>query len=282
MVHTADSPTLGSRRRLHARVLADGRRIYWWVELLLILAFYLVYTAIRNANEGGELEAFRNAENLIAWERGLGLYFEETWQQWSLAFKPFTVAMNYFYGSFHFIVTAGAIIYLFRKFPDDYPRWRNTLAVTTGLALVGFILWPLMPPRLLPQSYGYIDTLARYPTFWSFDSGAMQSVSNQFAAMPSLHFGWALFCAVALVPRVSRRGAKVVLAFYPMLTLVAIVVTGNHFWLDAVGGAVILGIGFLVARRFTRAGRTHPGRRETGDIDVASAAPVGVPAELPS
>lgn len=241
--------------RWHARALSDGRRLYWWVEVVLILAFYGIYSVIRNTNEGGELDAFRHAKQIIGWERAIGLYFEETWQDWALAFRPLVIAMNYVYGSLHFIVTAGAIIYLFRGHSDDYPRWRNTLAVTTGLALVGFILWPLMPPRLLPEHHGYVDTLARYPTFWSFDSGTMQKVSNQFAAMPSLHFAWASFCATALVPHLRRRWARWALGLYPALTLLAIVLTGNHYWLDAAGGAVIFAAGYLLAHRFTRAGR---------------------------
>lgn len=265
------SPATAAPRRLHARTLDDGRTLYWWVEVILILAFYLVYTAIRNANEGGEVEAFRNARDVISWERSLGLYFEEAWQNWALDFKPLVVAMNYIYGSLHFVVTGGAIIYLFRKFPNDYPRWRNTLAVTTGLALIGFILWPLMPPRLLPGSFGYVDTLARYPTIWSFDSGAMQDISNQFAAMPSLHFAWASFCAFALVPRVRTRWAKWSLGLYPVLTLLAIVLTGNHYWLDAVGGAVVFGVGYAIASRFTRAGRSVRERETPTDRDATGA-----------
>lgn len=266
-------PTTAGPRRLHARVLDDGRTLYWWVEVVLILAFYLVYTAIRNANEGGEIEAFRNARDVISWERALGLYFEEVWQEWALSFKPLVIALNYVYGSLHFVVTGGAIIYLFRKFPNDYPRWRNTLAVTTGLALVGFILWPLMPPRLLPGSFGYVDTLARYPTIWSFDSGAMQEISNQFAAMPSLHFAWAAFCACALVPRVRTRWARWSLAIYPAITLLAIVLTGNHYWLDAVGGAVVFAVGYAIASRCTRAGRKAraPASETPTDRDAAGA-----------
>lgn len=265
------SPTTATARRLHARVLDDGRTLYWWVEVILILAFYLVYTAIRNANEGGEVEALRNARDVISWERGVSLYFEEAWQNWALGFKPLIIAMNYIYGSLHFVVTGGAIVYLFRKFPNDYPRWRNTLAVTTGLALIGFILWPLMPPRLLPGSFGYVDTLARYPTIWSFDSGAMQDISNQFAAMPSLHFAWASFCAFALVPRLQNRWVKWALGLYPALTLVAIVLTGNHYWLDAVGGAVVFGVGYAIASRFTRAGRSVRGRETPTDRDATGA-----------
>ncbi|MBI2170202.1 MAG: phosphatase PAP2 family protein [Actinobacteria bacterium] len=259
-VSAPDARSAPTRTRFHARTLRDGRRLYWWVEVIFILVFYAVYSAIRNASEGGEVEAFRHARQLVGWERGLGLAFEETVQDWALNFRPLVIVTNYIYGSLHFIVTAGAIIYLFRSHSDDYPRWRNTLATTTALALIGFILWPLMPPRLLPGQfapgetparYDYVDTLAEYPTFWSFDSGAMQEVSNQYAAMPSLHFAWSTFCAVALVPRVRRRRLKWALASYPAVTLLAIVLTANHYWLDAVGGLVVLGAGLLIGKRLT-------------------------------
>lgn len=247
-----------ARPRLHGRRLSDGRHLYWWVEVAFILSFYAVYSTIRNANEGGELAAFNHAKQVIRWEQAIGLYFEEAWQDWALGFRPIVIAMNYIYGSLHFLVTGGAIIYLFRRHSDDYPLWRNTLAITTGLALIGFVLWPLMPPRLLPDAFGYVDTLARYPTFWSFDSGAVSRISNQFAAMPSLHFAWSSFCAVALAPRVRRPWVKWALVAYPAVTLLAIVLTGNHYWLDAVGGAVVFVLGMLIARKFTRAGRGEP------------------------
>ena len=243
--------------RFSARRTLDGFRLYWWVELLAILAFYSVYSTVRNANEGGAGHAFANAQRLIGWERGLGIYSEERLQSAALHLRSLVVGMNYLYGSLHFVVTAGTIIWLFRRHTDDYPLWRNTLAATTGLALVGFITWPLMPPRLLPQTFGFVDTLARYPTFWSFDSGAMSKISNQFAAMPSLHVAWSTYCAVALVPRLRTRAARVALALYPVLTITAIVLTGNHYFLDALGGWIVLSAGYGVARMVTRAGRSR-------------------------
>lgn len=234
------------------RTLSDGRRLYWWGEVLTVLGFYAVYSFIRNANEGGTRLAFEHAVEVMRWQRMLGLNVEETLQDWALLFRPLVVALNYVYGSLHFVVTAGVIVYLFRRHTDDYPRWRNTLAATTGLALVGFVFWPLMPPRLLPDDYGFVDTLARYPTLWSFDSGTLQEISNQYAAMPSLHFAWSLFCACALAPRVGRAAGRWAAVAYPAVTLVAIVITGNHFILDAIGGVAVFGAGYLVARRFTR------------------------------
>jgi len=237
------------------RELRDGRHLYWWIEILAIIAFYMVYSAIRNANEGGTAHAFANARELISWQKALGINHEEWLQDWALHFRPLIIAMNYVYGSLHFVVTAGVGIFLYRRWTNDFPLWRNTLAVTTGLALIGFILWPLMPPRLLPESYSFVDTLAKYPTFWSFNSGAVSKISNQYAAMPSVHCAWALWCACVAVPRVRKHWVKILFALYPVLTVTAIVLTGNHYVLDAVGGFAVLGVGYAVARTFTRAGR---------------------------
>jgi hypothetical protein len=240
------------------RRLSDGSTIYWWAEVLAIIIFYFVYSAIRNANKAGTRHAFHNAEHIIRLQRDLGIYHEETLQDIALHFKPLIIAANYFYGSLHFVVTIAAGVYLFRKFSDDYPRYRNTLAVATALALVGFKLYPLMPPRLLPASYGFVDTLAKYPTFWSFNSGAVSKISNQFAAMPSVHCAWALWCALVFFPHVKHAWARVLAVLYPIGTVTVIVITGNHYLLDAVGGFAALGIGWLVANRFTRAGRGTP------------------------
>ena len=165
--------------------------------------------------------------------------------------------MNYIYGSLHFIVTAGAVIYLYRRWPGDYPRWRNTLALTTVLALIGFVFLVPMPPRLLytagDGSYGFVDTLARYPTFWSFDSGAI-STRSPTSTPPCPASISAGRCSA---PRRWRHGCGTAApgwppASHPGRALAAIVVTGNHFFLDAAGGAVVFLAGYGLARRFTR------------------------------
>jgi hypothetical protein len=237
------------------QTLSDGSRIFWWVEIVLVVTFYLVYTAIRNSTEGSESDAFIHARQLIDLQSAMGIFHEESLQDWALEFRPLVIAMNYFYGSFHLVFTGGVAVWLFLRHGNDYPLWRNTLLITTGLALVGFVTWPLMPPRLLPDGYGFVDTLAQYPTFWSFNSGAVSEISNQYAAMPSLHCSWALWCACVLIPRVRHRAVAIAAAFYPVVTVIAIVLTGNHYLLDAVGGFAVLGVGYMVARVTTRAGR---------------------------
>lgn len=236
-------------------------RLRWWKEVLYIAAFYGVYTFIRNTQGSAAVSqatAMANALEIIRAEEALNIYVEEPIQQAFLGWSWFIELWNLFYGTFHFVVTIVALVLLFRRFPDRYPRWRNTLAFTTALALIGFATYPLLPPRLLPASYGYVDTLRAYGSLWSFESGAMNKLSNQYAAMPSLHFAWAVWSSLVLVSVLRRRWSRALAGLYPAATLFAIVVTANHYILDAVAGAVALAVGGVVG--FALAARTgaHP------------------------
>jgi hypothetical protein len=219
----------------------------WWREVLYILLFYGVYSVVRNMQGSasvGELHALQNAREIIDIERFLHIFNEQQVQEAFLGHHGFIEFWNLFYGTFHFFVTIGALLWLFLRFPDRYPKWRNVLACTTAIALVGFATYPLMPPRLLPASFTFVDTLRDYGSLWSFDSGAMHKISNQYAAMPSLHFGWSGWCALVLVTTLPRTWMKVLALLYPLATTFSIVVTANHYWLDAVGGALALAIGY--------------------------------------
>jgi len=260
----AAGPDVAARRPdpLDAETPSSGTRaLHWWRELLYAGAFYLVYTGTRNlfgsAGHGRETHAFHNAERVITAERWLGIFHEQTVQSWFLAWPWFLRLWNIYYGALHFVVTIAVLIKLFRRWPAAYRLWRNTLAFTTALALIGFSLFPLMPPRLLcdclyghaaGSSYQFVDTVDRYGGLWSFDSGTVKSISNQYAAMPSLHVAWALWCALVLVPRLHHRWAKVLAGLYPIATLFAVIVTANHYLLDAVAGVLTLAAGYGLAR----------------------------------
>ena len=232
-------------------------RLRWWKELLLILVFYGLYTAVRNTQGServGVVHACTNARRILSTEGFLHIRWEQAIQDAFIDHRWFIWFWNNFYGSAHFIVTIGALVWLFRRAPARYSRWRTTLALTTALALIGFTFFPLAPPRLVPSqcdfgaSYHFVDTLKTIGGLWSFDSGAMQKVSNQYAAMPSLHFGWSLWCGIVLSQLARRRFTKTLAIVYPAATLFTIVVTANHFILDAAGGAAVLAVGYVVAR----------------------------------
>ena len=97
-----------------------------------MLAFYGIYTFIRNLHHGNPQEAYQHALDIIRWQKSLGIYHEQAIQAWALGWRTGIIAANYFYGSLHFIVTGGVMIYLYRKWSDDYPRWRNTLGIATA------------------------------------------------------------------------------------------------------------------------------------------------------
>lgn len=239
-------------------------RLRWYREVLTIAAFYALYSMARNlfgSNAVSPGAALRNASRVIRAEELIGTFVEAEIQMffldWGATFIRF---WNLYYGSLHFVVTAGVMVWLYRRYPLRYPRWRNTLGATTALALVGFSLFPLMPPRLLsgggPFGGGdlrysgmFVDTLAHFPALWSFNSDTMQSVSNQYAAMPSLHVGWSLWCVGAVYPLLHSRWTKGLYLTYVPATVFTIVVTANHYWLDAVGGAVVFVLGYAIAGR---------------------------------
>jgi hypothetical protein len=259
-------------------------RLFWWKEALIVAIFYAGYSWTRNlfgsnkiAADGVPEQAFTNAERVIRWELSLNLFHEQTVQSWFLPYRLFIQFWNTYYGIAHFVVTLGVFVLLYVKRADVFPQWRNTLAFMTALAIIGFAWFPLMPPRLLDErcpipadiaeitdqrisyggaciesdlrpegGFGFVDTLADYGGPWSFDSETMASISNQYAAMPSLHIGWSTWCAIAIWPLLRRRWTKVLVLLYPAVTLFCIVVTANHYWLDGVGGMIAFGIGALL------------------------------------
>lgn len=274
-----------------AEMPQEESRLRWWREVAYIVLIYGAYSMVRNqfgSADGGlgtAKPAYDNALSVIDIQKWLGLYFEAGLQQWylDLPFDGLIRIWNVLYGLAHFVVAAAALIWMFRSRPDRYRLWRNTLAFTTLLALVGFASFSLMPPRLLddPGAYGgcqvyadtaelpasagdppcdehgYVDTVAVYGGWASFGSDQMAQVSNQFAAMPSMHIGWSMWCAFVLVPMTRRRWAQALAISYPLVTLFDIMVTGNHYWLDAVGGAACLGGGYVIARAVTKFWESH-------------------------
>jgi hypothetical protein len=227
----------------------------WWREAIYCVVFYAAYSAVRDVRGDrpvSVVQAFTNAKRIIRLERLFGLFQERRIQGWFLHSHLVIKFLDDFYGSAHFVITFAVLVYLFRRQPERYPQWRNTLAITTGLALIGFALFPLMPPRLLPSGYHIVDTLKSIGGLWSFDSGPISAVSNQYAAMPSLHCAWALWCAASIRSTIKGRLARELVWLYPLLTLTCIVATGNHYLADAAGGAVIVVLGYFGARLVDR------------------------------
>ncbi len=219
----------------------------WVLEALAVLGLFQVYDWARDRAQGPAASAFRNAKQVIHWERVLGLYQEHAMQQWVLPHHPLVSFWNIWYGTIHFVMPAVALVWLYRRAPARYVRWRNTFLFMLALSILGFWLYPLMPPRLLPHAYGFVDTPAKFFGFGKPTANSVKEFGNLYAAMPSLHVGWSTWTVLALYPLLRRDWTRALLVAYPVSTIFAITVTGNHFLLDAVGGWIALAIGYALA-----------------------------------
>jgi len=248
-------------------------RFGWIFEVLGGLAVYFGYDWLREQATGTSADAFRHAKEVVSAERFLGIYHEHSIQHAFLNVDWFISFWNIYYGTIHFVLPVVALVWLYRKAPARYLRWRNTLLFMLAIALIGFVLYPLTPPRLMPARYGFVDTAAHYFNFGpqidvKFDAAghptaaAVREFGNLFAAMPSLHVGWSTWVVLSLWPLVRRRWARVLLALYPVSIIFCIVVTANHWILDAVGGWLVLALGYWCARGVARVGACRRARAE--------------------
>jgi hypothetical protein len=218
-----------------------------WQELLLIVVGYWVYGLIRNGVPNQETLALRRAQDLLAFEHTLRINIELGMNKALASVHWLAYVANYYYATLHFIVTIAVLVWLYRKHPLRYRPIRTALIATNAVGLFGFWLFALAPPRML-TSDGFIDTVVHFHTWGSWGSSGVASNSNQFAAMPSLHIGWALWCGITLVMLARRRWVRALGVVYPCATFLVIVATANHFVLDAVGGVVVVVAGFGIQR----------------------------------
>ncbi|MEH0443546.1 phosphatase PAP2 family protein [Streptomyces sp. B21-102] len=238
--------TAPTRRRRLERVRSP-RRPRLWFEILLIAVSYWVYSLVRNAVPEQRSEALRNTDWIWRVEHGLGIAVEESVNHGVNSVTWLIVSMNYYYATLHFVVTLVVLVWLYRSHPGRYAATRLVLFATTAVALVGYYLYPLAPPRLMPGG-GFVDTVMAHQTWGSMASGDLKHMSNQYAAMPSMHIGWSVWCGLTVFALARLPWVRVLGLLYPVATLVVIVATANHFWLDAVGGLLCLAFGFAVAR----------------------------------
>ncbi|MGV4984989.1 phosphatase PAP2 family protein [Streptomyces sp. NRAIS4] len=257
--------------------LRRPRRPRLWFEILLIAVSYWTYSLIRNAVPEQKGKALRNADWIRGVEHDLGIAVERSVNHAVNSVNWLIIGMNYYYATLHFIVTIGVLVWLYRWHPGRYAAARLALFATTGVALLGYYLFPLAPPRLMRDGH-FVDTVMVHHTWGSMASGDLKHMSNQYAAMPSMHIGWSLWCGLTIFALASVPWVRVLGLLYPATTLLVIVATANHFWLDAVGGVLCLAFGFTVARMWygavpARLPRVVPAR---------PAGPEPEPAQVPS
>ena len=225
--------------------LLRWRRPRGWQEIAIIALGYWLYSLGRNAIPDQASIALRHARSIEHLEHWLHVDFELSLNHVVAAHGWLAQPMDYYYATLHFIVTPVVMVWLFIRRPHIYRGVRTVLVATTLIALGGFYLFPTAPPRLI-AGFGYVDTVIKFHTWGSLADPNIAKESNQFAAMPSLHIGWALWCGIAIFMCARPMWLRVLGLLYPVCTFLVIVGTANHFILDAVGGVVLLGLGFGV------------------------------------
>ena len=245
--------TPGGRLPLTKRI-----RFGWSIEVAVGIGLYFLYDSLRDQTMGTASAALRHAKQVVRIERTFGIYQEHRTQHAFLDWHWFISFWNIYYGTIHFVMPVIALVAMYHKTPTRYIRWRNALLFMLAFGLIGFWLYPLTPPRLMPAHYDFVDTASRFFNFGPQQpirlnaageptAAARAAFGNLYAAMPSLHVGWSTWSALALLPLVKRTWLKVLVGLYPFFTIFAIVVTANHWILDAIGGWVVLALGYGAA-----------------------------------
>lgn len=214
-------------------------------EVILIVAAILAYFGVRGLTEGGQDLALANAELVIEWERALGIFWEPSLQRLIHEHHGLVSLVNwiYIYGHWPVVIVTG--IWLWVRHRSTYTLVRNAMFISGGIGIVLFALFPVAPPRL--TDLPVMDTVTQYSR--AYRVLQPPALTNQFAAMPSLHFGWNLLIGIMLVRTAPASSVRLFGWLMPALMACAVVLTANHYILDVVAGGALALLGLFLAWR---------------------------------
>jgi membrane-associated phospholipid phosphatase len=212
------------------------RRPSIWSQLTIIAVGLWLYDRINNFSPLRQNLALDHGVDLVHLERRLHLDPELAINHWLARNVSLAKLVGDYYDLAHFGVTLALLAWVFWRRPRHYRLLRNALLGINAIGFVVFWLYPVAPPRML-TTFGFIDIVAVTHAVGAWSSGALASQANEFAAMPSLHVAWALWCAIAVWTATRNRPARAIAVLYAIMTGVVVIATGNHYFLDVVAGA---------------------------------------------
>jgi hypothetical protein len=234
--------------------LVDKVRLSWWKggirELSIVLCIYACYSLIQGGMADREALAFHNAYDIISFEKQLNIYWEPNIQSWFLGHISLVHVINALYTLLFYPVLIVFGIWAYKRHREKYTLARNVFILTAVIGLPCFAFYPTAPPRLL-SGLGFIDTLDKYQIV-NYSSSLSSALANQYAAMPSFHFAWTLLVGISIIDIAKAWWLRTLGILVPLLTLVSIIATANHFILDAVAGAAITGVSYGLVILFSR------------------------------
>jgi hypothetical protein len=242
-----------SARRWSNRTVGSSLR-----ELVLMVTVFMAYRQVRHLTSGDLAQAHANADRVVNAERQLGIFSENALQRLVLNSRPVIEFLDHYYVFVHFTASLGFMAWVFLRHPEAWGRIRAWFLSVTLAGLAIHVAYPLAPPRMLSQ-HGFVDTLHVYgPSIYSKD--VTESAANQLAAMPSLHFAWAAIVAAGFIT-IRRSRWSLLMVLHPLVTLLAIVATANHYWLDAIVGGALVAVAIVVTHSVRcRMARFDPAR----------------------
>lgn len=224
----------------------SGRLRPWAKELTLVLLLYGMWQYAGAWSVGRSGAATKRGQSIWNLERTLRVPSERSAQALVLGHPGLLHWLNEFYVQVHVPALGACLLWLFIRHRDRYAQVRTVVALVTGASLVIQLL-PVAPPRLLPH-LGIVDTGALIgPTDYSRGAPGI----DQLSAMPSLHVAWALIVGGAVVWASCRRYRWLALA-HPALTVLIVVLTGNHYWADGVAAAILCALAVYSVSRISR------------------------------
>ena len=226
------------------------------LELVGLAGLYGVYELIRGFGSTSLEAARRHAADVVALELHVHVSGERALQSWVQHVPALPGLLGLAYVTLHLAATAATLTWIHRAHRERFPLVRTTLVIATGIALAIYVVYPAAPPRL--AGLGFADTVSA-KSHVNLSSDLLGSLYNPFAAVPSLHFGYALLVGAAVFSLARSRRAKVFGAAYPVFMLFDIVATGNHFLFDAAAGGAVVIVAWFVARRIVAPAAQHAG-----------------------
>ena len=272
MAATAHSSPVSLRPDIAAG--AGVRRVPPFVrEIAIAIVAYVIYEVARVLTVGSYSAAFGNAQDVVALERHLNLNVEHGVQRAFLD-SPLMPVLNYVYLAAQNLVLPASLVLLYRVNRSTYRVLRNTLLATWLLALPVYALFPAAPPRL--AGLGIVDTVSDGSPL-KLESGTTTSLVNQFAAVPSLHVGFAFAIGIALAAALRPPILRLAALSWGPLMLLTVVATGNHFVFDALAGLLVTAAGYGVHRLIAA---DWPARRSTAAHPIGACRPIEAAAAM--
>jgi PAP2 superfamily len=227
------------------------------VEMAMVLGVYAAYEAIRGLVAGDAHTALRHAHDVVSLERSLHVFVEGHVQHAAQAVPGLIGTLGFAYLTLHLALTAGLLVWMHRRRPAAYPLVRTTLLLASALAVVGYAAFPTSPPRL--SGVGIVDTVSGGHV--DLNKGLVSSLYNPYAAVPSMHVGYALIVGASLARHARHLLIRLAGIAYPPFVLFVIVATGNHFLADAAAGAAVAAVALLGALLLVKP-QSNPGLRQ--------------------